>query len=291
MTRQRQGPPPGRNEPCPCGSGRKFKKCHGAFEPHERPSNHTNPVEPPRTWPPFRKLKETQAQRQGEIEEIFSDEFAFIDDCLGLAARQVEILGELSPAAVEDVAMRDISCDAFEFLYEARQTIAENRPSVLFPAMRRAFESICLCHLFTVKPEFARAWSSGQKLRSIEVRKELEGAPLSESVEQLREEYKHFSQGTHPNRSHIPHVLLGEGNRFTLGAIPPIDPLNLGGHVRHLIRLCYWYVGVFLYFFRDVVTPRVDEHFKSSVLDLTPRMTCLQVTLDEQLERLRHHEP
>ena len=22
--------PPGRNEPCPCGSGKKFKKCHGA---------------------------------------------------------------------------------------------------------------------------------------------------------------------------------------------------------------------------------------------------------------------
>ena len=24
------GPKTGRNEPCPCGSGRKFKKCHGA---------------------------------------------------------------------------------------------------------------------------------------------------------------------------------------------------------------------------------------------------------------------
>jgi uncharacterized protein len=24
------GPQPGRNDPCPCGSGRKFKKCHGA---------------------------------------------------------------------------------------------------------------------------------------------------------------------------------------------------------------------------------------------------------------------
>ncbi len=23
-------PPPGRNDPCPCGSGRKYKKCHGA---------------------------------------------------------------------------------------------------------------------------------------------------------------------------------------------------------------------------------------------------------------------
>jgi preprotein translocase subunit SecA len=22
----------GRNEPCPCGSGRKFKQCHGALE-------------------------------------------------------------------------------------------------------------------------------------------------------------------------------------------------------------------------------------------------------------------
>jgi len=23
-------PPPGRNEPCPCGSGKKYKKCHGS---------------------------------------------------------------------------------------------------------------------------------------------------------------------------------------------------------------------------------------------------------------------
>ena len=27
---RRVGPQPGRNDPCPCGSGRKFKKCHGA---------------------------------------------------------------------------------------------------------------------------------------------------------------------------------------------------------------------------------------------------------------------
>jgi uncharacterized protein YecA (UPF0149 family) len=23
-------PPPGRNDPCPCGSGKKYKKCHGS---------------------------------------------------------------------------------------------------------------------------------------------------------------------------------------------------------------------------------------------------------------------
>jgi uncharacterized protein len=26
----RKAPEPGRNDPCPCGSGRKYKKCHGA---------------------------------------------------------------------------------------------------------------------------------------------------------------------------------------------------------------------------------------------------------------------
>lgn len=27
---RRAAPKPGRNDPCPCGSGKKYKKCHGA---------------------------------------------------------------------------------------------------------------------------------------------------------------------------------------------------------------------------------------------------------------------
>ena len=27
---KREGPKAGRNDPCPCGSGKKYKKCHGA---------------------------------------------------------------------------------------------------------------------------------------------------------------------------------------------------------------------------------------------------------------------
>jgi preprotein translocase subunit SecA len=27
----REGPKIGRNEPCPCGSGKKYKHCHGAL--------------------------------------------------------------------------------------------------------------------------------------------------------------------------------------------------------------------------------------------------------------------
>ncbi|HSF23252.1 MAG TPA: SEC-C metal-binding domain-containing protein, partial [Blastocatellia bacterium] len=29
----RAGPKAGRNDPCPCGSGKKFKKCCGAGQP------------------------------------------------------------------------------------------------------------------------------------------------------------------------------------------------------------------------------------------------------------------
>ena len=29
QTIRREGPKVGRNDPCPCGSGKKYKKCHG----------------------------------------------------------------------------------------------------------------------------------------------------------------------------------------------------------------------------------------------------------------------
>lgn len=32
----RAAPPPGRNDPCPCGSGRKYKKCCGSNSPASR---------------------------------------------------------------------------------------------------------------------------------------------------------------------------------------------------------------------------------------------------------------
>jgi uncharacterized protein len=31
----RRGPVPGRNDPCPCGSGRKYKRCCGANDKHK----------------------------------------------------------------------------------------------------------------------------------------------------------------------------------------------------------------------------------------------------------------
>ena len=154
MATARQARKIGRNTLCPCGSGLKYKKCHGSGDTPTNPrlnaAANATPPDPPRRWEPYCDLVQIEAERRRVIEEIFTEEFAFVDDCLGLAAKQVEALGDIPPSSVEDVAMRDLSCDAFEFLYEARKAIADNRPSVVFPMMRRAFESISLCHLFSV---------------------------------------------------------------------------------------------------------------------------------------------
>jgi hypothetical protein len=245
--------------------------------------------DPPRSWAPYSTLKEIEFERRKGIEELFTDELAFIDDCLALAARQVELLGEIKPSTIEDVSVRDIGCDAFEFLYEARGALVRNQSSVMFPLMRRAFESICLCNLFVVKPEFARRWASGKQINNTDVRKGLEHHPMTESVEALKQEYQFFSQGAHPNRTHVPYVFLGEGNQFTLAGIHPIDPLTLGGHVQHLIRLCYWYVGVFFWFHRETLPVLAGDDFGREFLNLTPRRHKILMMLGKQLDTL-HEE-
>jgi len=106
---------------------------------------------------------------------------------------------------------------------------------------------------------------------------------------EIREEYKYFSEGAHPNRTLVPYLFLGEGNKFTLGSIPPIDPFVLGEHVRHLLQLCYWYVGIFAYFFREPVVPRTGIHFEAEFRMLTPRLARLRKVLTENLSKL-HEE-
>ena len=70
-----------------------------------------------------------------------------------------------------------------------------------------------------------------------------------------------------------------------LGSIPPIDPLILGDHVQHLMQLCYWYIGVFVYFYRESVLARIGHRFASEFLDLTPRIERLRSTLDGLLAK------
>ena len=53
------------------------------------------------------------------------------------------------------------------------------------------------------------------------------------------------------------------------------------------MRLCYWYVGVFSWFYRDTLPQRTEPEFATEFLALTPRIQKLQPALEEQLDRLR----
>jgi hypothetical protein len=53
-------PKTGRNAPCPCGSGKKFKRCHGSIEAEAAP-NHARPP-----FPPDETLRTLFAQKEAE---------------------------------------------------------------------------------------------------------------------------------------------------------------------------------------------------------------------------------
>lgn len=56
------GNKPGRNKPCPCGSGFKYKKCHGPLEKKEKGLCRN---------PPKQKCRERKAQRQA-VEKVLN---------------------------------------------------------------------------------------------------------------------------------------------------------------------------------------------------------------------------
>ena len=174
----------------------------------------------------------------------------------------------------------------FEFLYESKGALTRNQSTVVFPLMRRAFESVSLCHLFVIKPEFARAWARDKQISNTDARKAMEHHPLTESIEEVKEIHKHFSQGTHPNRTHVPYMFLGEGNQFTLGGIHPIEELTLGTLIRYLMQLCYWYIGIFVWRYQEALPGLIGSDFAREFLSLTPRRKELRRVLDEQLDNL-----
>lgn len=67
----------GRNEPCPCGSGKKFKKCHGGM-PQPKTSSSFNPFSDPEVKMKVEQMKAAEIQRekqQGKGRGIISNIF------------------------------------------------------------------------------------------------------------------------------------------------------------------------------------------------------------------------
>ena len=259
----------GRNDPCPCGSGKKFKKCHGAMSMTAVPSSKMPAPDADRVPTPEHRIKtdykvsgESEYSRLSlyeqtrfrELTGIYSDELKLIEEYERLVCRIIMMLGETQPKDNLDECMRDLACDAFDTLYVAKNTVLRDYLPLGFPLLRRAYETICLLSYFHLVPSKADKWQKGHQFDNAEIRKFLDSHPMGDKEEQLRELYRLYTKGTHVNRDFIPHRYLGDGNQFTLGSISRPDLFVSTDYMEQLVRLWFWFVAVIIYHYRELFT-------------------------------------
>jgi hypothetical protein len=122
----------------------------------------------------------------------------------------VNFLGHTPPSDEQDRVIRDLLADVFDFLYEARPLILGGKLPVAFPLARRAYESLSLLHLCAVDARWAKRWQSRKQIGNADVRRTLGAHPMGEPEADMRELHQFFSEASHPNRSLVPHRMLGE---------------------------------------------------------------------------------
>jgi hypothetical protein len=156
--------------------------------------------------------------------------------------------------------------DVFDFLWEWRRPLLEGRIQVAYPLARRSYESLSLLSICAQDPSFADRWERGKKISNAEIREALAGSPMPESEEALKDLYKFFSQGTHPNRDLIAYRYLGEGNQFVLGSIGVPDLVFVTDHCIKLVQMWFWFTAAVGYFFRAGIDT-VDSSFGKDYLN------------------------
>lgn len=243
----------------------------------------------------YRQLPEFASKRFEEISGM-SQPYIDVTDRFGsLVVRIISQLGKVAPKNVQDIVVRDLSADVFDFLYEARLQVLGGKLPIAYPLIRRAFESISLLHLCTLSSEWAEKWHKRAKIENSEVRRELGKLPMGEPENLTKESYKFFCQATHPNRDLIPERYLGDGNRFVLGLIGRPDLFMVCDYCAKHLDLYLWFVATLSYFYRDVYLEN-DKDYLEEYMQAHKQAKAVkrwlvenQIRLHEEFMRTRNH--
>lgn len=233
----------------------------------------------------YAKLIEYSDHRRQELSRMFSPVVEVTDHYGALICRVTNVLGESPPTSAQDVVVRDLMADVFDFLWEWRRPLLEGRLQVAYPLARRSFESLSLLSICAQNPSFANAWEKGKKISNVEIRKALATAPMAESEDALKDLYRFFTHGTHPNRDLIAYRYLGEGNRFVLGSIGMPDLVLVTDHCIRLIQMWFWFVAAVGYFYRKVVD-KVDNEFGKDYVKTVEEAKAVNSWLSENFNKL-----
>lgn len=208
----------------------------------------------------YEQLIEFAETREKELKSIYSSVVELTDRYAKIVCRATNILGKIKPKSKQDATVRDLMVDVFDFLWEWRRPLFEGRLQVAYPLARRAYESLSLLGICAQDSSFAEKWEKGKKISNYDIRKVLSIAPKPESEEALKELYKFFSLGAHPNRELISYRYLGEGNEFVLGSIGMPDLVFTTAHCMKLIQMWFWFVAVISYYYHTAIHG-VDKQF------------------------------
>jgi hypothetical protein len=192
----------------------------------------------------YAELEEIAALRASELRPLLEPYIRITDQYGALIGEVVLVLGTTSPQDDQDVAIRDLLADTFDFLYEARHFIIRGKPDIAYPLARRGYESLSLlvaCHLDT---KLAARWMAGKRVSNEDVRKVLAKHPKGESESATRELCKAFSNISHPNRDAVAYRFLGEGNEFVLGSIGRPSLVLLADYALKTLDLWFWFGAV-----------------------------------------------
>ncbi|MFX1563752.1 MAG: hypothetical protein ACFFDP_10670 [Promethearchaeota archaeon] len=233
----------------------------------------------------YAELSEYSDLRRKELSRMLSPVVKVTDHYGALICRVTKALGESPPTSAQDVVIRDLMADIFDFLWEWRRPLLEGRLQVAYPLARRSYESLSLLSICAQDSSFASAWERGKKISNAEIRKALAVAPMAESEEALKDLYRFFSKGTHPNRNLIAYRYLGEGNSFVLGSIGTPDLVLLTDHCIKLTQMWFWFTAVVGYFYREVID-KVDASFGKDYMKTAEEAKKVNVWLSENFNRL-----
>lgn len=192
----------------------------------------------------YQRLPEFASLRSRELTEMFKPLVDVTDRYGELISRAVVALGKSPPRNRHEAIVRDLIADTFDFLYEWRRPLLEGRVHVGIPLGRRAYESLSLLSTLFQDRALALKWDSGGQIGNAQIRKALSTLPFPESEESLRDLYKFFSQGAHPNRDLISERFLGEPNEFVLGSIGVPSLVLIAHSAIRLLGLWFWFGAV-----------------------------------------------
>ena len=207
----------------------------------------------------------------------------------GILCGIVVILGKTPPASRRDAAARDLMADVFDFLYEARALIIKGKLEVAYPLARRAYESLSLLVACALEPTLADRWIAVKQVGNAEVRRVLAAHPMGEKEAQTRALYDFFSKTTHPNRTHMAHRFLGEGNEFVLGAIGRPSLAMLADYALKTLNLWFWFAAFVAFSYREILF-QADPELLKAYNDTAEAAKPVAAWLREQFNRVMTEE-